>query len=189
MRERAEGRIHERVTAVASAAYPGYVVQGDRASLMIDAGLNLLGPRYLAALRELYGEESGPDYLLLTHSHYDHVGAASYLKTAPAGLRIAGHERLAGLLQKPSALELMNQAQRRPCGAARRSALRAEDLTIQPLALDLPLKEGDEARAWRAYLQGVRDARAHQGLAVVSLPRDRSPVRGGRVRRARGRDR
>ena len=143
MRERAEGRIHERVTAVASAAFPGYVVQGDRASLMIDAGLNLLGPRYLAALRKLYGEESGPDYLLLTHSHYDHVGAAFYLKRHMPRLLIAGHERLAGLLQKPSALELMNQLSEGHV-ELREECASAEDLTIQPLTLDLPLKEGDE---------------------------------------------
>jgi glyoxylase-like metal-dependent hydrolase (beta-lactamase superfamily II) len=143
MRERADGRIHERVTAIASVAYPGYVVQGDRSGLMIDAGLNLLGPRYLAALRELYGEGGGPDYLFLTHSHYDHVGAASYLRLHLPGLRIAGHERLADLLQKPSALALMNRLSEGHAVLPEECAS-AEDLTIRPLALDLPLKEGDE---------------------------------------------
>jgi glyoxylase-like metal-dependent hydrolase (beta-lactamase superfamily II) len=143
MRLSAEGRIHERVTAVGSVAYPGYVVRGDRASLLIDAGLNLLGPRYLAALRELYSEEAGPDYLLLTHSHYDHVGAASYLKRHLPNMQVAGHERLADLLQKPSALGLMNKLSEGHVELCKESAS-AEDLTIQPLALDLPLKEGDE---------------------------------------------
>lgn len=143
MLERAEGRIHERVTAIANVSYPGYVVRGDHSSLMIDAGLNLLGPRYLAELRRLFGEEAGPDYLLLTHSHYDHVGAASYLKRHLPDLRVAGQERLAGLLQKTSALELMNKLSQGHIELPTECAS-AEDLTIRPLTLDLSLREGDE---------------------------------------------
>jgi glyoxylase-like metal-dependent hydrolase (beta-lactamase superfamily II) len=145
MRLSAEGSIYERVTAIASKAYPGYVVQGDGAWLMIDAGLNWLGPAYLASLRELLGEAGGLDYLLLTHSHYDHVGAASYLKAHMPGLRLGGHQRLVELLQKPSALELMNRLSdshaklREAAAAASR-----EDLTVVPTDLDLALKEGDE---------------------------------------------
>lgn len=59
MRLSADGRIDERIIAIASVAYPGYVVQGDSARLMIDAGLNWLGPRYLASLRELLGDPFG----------------------------------------------------------------------------------------------------------------------------------
>ena len=143
MRLRAEGPINERVTAIGSVAYPGYVVQGDGACLMIDAGLNWLGPAYLASLRELLGDPGRLDYLLLTHSHYDHVGAASYLKSRLPGLRLGGHERLAGLLQKPSALELMNRLSdshtklREACASDERLAVSSTDM-------DVALKEGDE---------------------------------------------
>jgi glyoxylase-like metal-dependent hydrolase (beta-lactamase superfamily II) len=143
MRQSAEGRISERITAIGSVAFPGYVVLGDRSRLMVDSGLNRLGPRYLASLRGLLGDTGRLDYLLLTHSHYDHVGAASYLKAHLPGLRLGGHERLAGLLRKPSALELMNRLSdshstlREECAAD-------EDLTIRPVDLDISLKEGDE---------------------------------------------
>lgn len=146
MRLSAEGPINERVTAIASTAYPGYVVQGDGARLMIDAGLNWLGPRYLVSLRELLGDPGRLDYLLLTHSHYDHVGAASYVKSHLPGLRLGGHERLSGLLQKPSALELMNRLSdshtklREACA----SSGDREDLTVTSTDLDVTLKEGDE---------------------------------------------
>lgn len=143
MRLSAEGPLDQRVTAIASAEYPGYVVQGGQACLMIDAGLNWLGPRYLASLRELLGDPHRLDYLLLTHSHYDHVGAASYLKAHLPGLRLGGHERLDGLLQKPSALELMNRLSDSHA-KLRQQCASDEDLTIRPVGLDLPLKEGDE---------------------------------------------
>jgi glyoxylase-like metal-dependent hydrolase (beta-lactamase superfamily II) len=146
MRLSAEGPLYERVTAIADKAYPGYVVQGDAARLMIDAGLNWLGPRYLASLRALLGDAVRLDYLLLTHSHYDHVGAASYLKAHLPGLRLGGHQRLAELLQKPSALELMNRlsdSHTRLREACVCSSSR-EDLTVTSTDLDVTLKEGDE---------------------------------------------
>ena len=143
MRLSAEGRIDPRVTAIASVAYPGYVVRGDSSRLMIDAGLNWLGPSYLTSLNKLLGDSGKLDYLLLSHSHYDHVGSASYLKAHLPGLKLAGHERLAGLLQKPSALELMN----RLSDSHTRLRERAEgegDLTVRPTELDVALAEGDE---------------------------------------------
>lgn len=143
MRLSAKGPINERITAIASVPYPGYVVQGDHTRLMIDAGLNWLGPVYLAELRELLGDPGRLDYLLLTHSHYDHVGAAGYLKAHLPGLRLGGHERLAALLQKPSALELMNRLS--DCHEAlRKDCVSDEDLTVRPMGLDIALKEGDE---------------------------------------------
>jgi glyoxylase-like metal-dependent hydrolase (beta-lactamase superfamily II) len=143
MRQSAEGRINERITAIGSVAYPGYVVQGDRATVMIDAGLNWLGPRYLAGLHEVLGNAGKLDEILLTHSHYDHVGAASYLKRHLPDVRIGGHERLAGLLQKPSALEFMNRLSDSHADL-RKGCAPDESLAIQPLTLDLSLKEGDE---------------------------------------------
>ena len=110
---------------------------------MIDAGLNLLGPRYLASLNELLGDARKLDYLLLTHSHYDHVGAAFYLKRHLPSLLVGGHERLAGLLQKPSALELMNRLSDSHVELLSECAS-DEDLSLQPFAIDLVLKEGDE---------------------------------------------
>jgi glyoxylase-like metal-dependent hydrolase (beta-lactamase superfamily II) len=145
MRLSAEGPLNERITAIASKAYPGYVVQGDNARLMIDAGLNWLGPVYLSSLRGLLGAAGQLDYLLLTHSHYDHVGSASYLKAHLPGLRLGGHERVAGLLQKPSALELMNRLSDSHTKLREAAATAArEDLTVTSTELDLALKEGDE---------------------------------------------
>ncbi len=143
MRLESDGRVATRVTALGSVAYPGYVIQGDEASVMIDAGLNWLGPAYLTALRGLLGEDPGLQYLLLTHSHYDHVGAASYLKARLPGLKLAGHERLMSLLQKPSALDLMNRLSDSHT-ELREQVGSADDLTVNPTVLDVVLGEGDE---------------------------------------------
>lgn len=143
MKQAAEERIHERITAIATPAYPGYIVRGDEKSLMIDSGVNHLGASYLAAIRELFGETGRPDYLFVTHSHYDHVGSAGYLKRHLPGMRLGGHERVATLARKRSALDFMNRLsathdellQYNPTG---------EDVTLLPFEIDIVLKQGDE---------------------------------------------
>ena len=109
MRRLAKGKIHERISAIPNAWYPAYIIRGDEKNMMIDAGVNLLGPRYLASIKETIGDPGHLHYLFLTHSHYDHIGSAYYLSRHIPGLKVGAHERLAGLLQKPSVLEMMNR--------------------------------------------------------------------------------
>ena len=143
MKRQAKGKISERITAIPNSWYPVYIVQGDKKNLMIDAGVNLLSPRYLSLIKDILGDAACLDYLFLTHSHYDHVGSAHYLKRHIPGLRIGAHERLAGLLQKPSVLEMMNRLSRIHKALLKYNPA-GEDLTLRPFEIDLFLKQGDE---------------------------------------------
>ncbi len=143
MKQPAEGRVHERITAIADVVYPAYIVRGGQKSLMIEAGVNLLGPRYLAAIKDMFGETGRLDYLFLSHSHYDHVGSADYLKRHIPGLKIGAHERVAGLLGKPSVLERMNRLSMSHVELPQYDRA-GEDLTLHPFAIDVLLKQGDE---------------------------------------------
>lgn len=143
MKQQAKGRVHERITAIPNAWYPAYIVRGEKKNLMIDAGVNLLGPRYLTSIKDIFGNTAQLRYLFLTHSHYDHVGAAHYLKQHIPGLVIGAHERLAGLLQKPSVLDLMNQLSSNHVELLKYNDAN-EDLTLYPFEIDIRLKQGDE---------------------------------------------
>ena len=111
--------------------------------MMIDAGVNLLGPRYLSSIKDIFGDTDQLHYLFLTHSHYDHVGSAYYLKRHIPGLEIGAHERVAGLLQKPSVLEMMNRLSGNHVELLKYNTA-GEDLTLHPFAIDITLKQGDE---------------------------------------------
>lgn len=143
MKQQAKGQIHERITAIPNSWYPVYIVQGDQKNLMIDAGVNLLSPRYLSLAKEILGNGGQLDYLFLTHSHYDHVGSASYLKRHIPGLKIGAHERVAGLLQKPSVLDMVNRLSANHVELLKYN-VDGEDLTLQPFETDIILKQGDE---------------------------------------------
>lgn len=142
MQHQAKGQISDQITAVPNSWYPVFIVRGAEKSLMIDAGVNLLGPRYHEALEEALGDPGRLDYLFLTHSHYDHVGAAAYLKRRIPHLLIGAHEKLGDLLQKPSVLSMMNRLSDNHVQLLKYNKA-AEDLTLAGFAIDVNLKQGD----------------------------------------------
>ncbi len=143
MKKQAKGQVHERIYAIPNSWYPIYIVRGEEKNLLIDAGVNLLGPRYLSLIEEILGNSGRLDDLFLTHSHYDHVGAAAYLKRHIPGLKIGAHERVAGLLAKPSVLKMMNGLSANHVELLKYNTA-GEDLTLAPFDVDIILKEGDE---------------------------------------------
>ena len=143
MKQHAKGQIHERIIAIPNAWYPAYIVRGSKKNMMIDAGVNLLGPRYLTDIKDIFGDTGLINYLFLTHSHYDHIGAAYYLKRHIPGLKIGAHERVAGLLRKESVLGMMNQLSANHIDLLKYN-IAGEDLTVHPFEIDILLKQGDE---------------------------------------------
>ena len=143
MKQQAKGQIHERIIAIPNAWYPAYIVRGEKKNLMIDAGVNLLAPRYLSSIRDILKDTGLLHYLLLTHSHYDHIGCAHYLKQYIPGLKIGAHQRLTGLLHKPSVLEMMNRLSRNHVELLKYN-IAGEDLALHPFEIDILLKQGDE---------------------------------------------
>ncbi|HPK53785.1 MAG TPA: MBL fold metallo-hydrolase [Smithellaceae bacterium] len=135
--------IDNHITVIGDPSYPCWVIKGTRKNLMIDAGLNLLGPLYINSLNAILGNKDFLNYLFLTHSHYDHLGAASFLKKIIPALVIGAHERVEQLLRKEAALELMN---RLSDSESVRFAGHAgqENVRISPLSVDLLFREGDE---------------------------------------------
>lgn len=54
-----------------------YIIE-DRTSnnwALVDAGMKWSAPEIMSMARELFGEESRPTAIILTHGHFDHVGA------------------------------------------------------------------------------------------------------------------
>lgn len=135
---------HECVKIAGNFIYPGYVVKCGAHNAMIDSGLNILGPKYLQSLRMLVGEAEYLTHLFLTHSHYDHLGAACYLRRKISALKIGGHEKIESLLVKESVRRRMadlSEIQR-----AFFPDVEHDDVSFEPLALDYRFFGGEKIK-------------------------------------------
>lgn len=140
----AEGNINDRIAIIGHPVYPGYVLKTSEKNMMIEAGMNFLGPSYLNALTTVLGDSDNLDCLLVTHSHYDHMGALPYLARQIPGLETAGPERFNSLMQKDSVLSTMNHlSSRLKVYFKNIPANDGQEILITKTKLKTILREGD----------------------------------------------
>jgi len=113
------------------------------APVLFDAGVAAMGPRYLSDIGTILGSTDALHYLLLTHSHYDHCGAAPFLKKKIPALRIGAESHAADVLQKPSAVQLM-RALNDNFAHVFSDVIGTDYIPFDPVVVDVILKEGDE---------------------------------------------
>jgi glyoxylase-like metal-dependent hydrolase (beta-lactamase superfamily II) len=99
------GELEKDLYLLCSSHIPMYLMKSPTPALF-DAGFSFMGPRYVQEIRDLLGDRT-PAYLFVTHSHYDHLGAVSYIKSKFPDLQVCCAERVEKILKKESAVELM----------------------------------------------------------------------------------
>jgi len=141
---KATGKINNTVSAAGHYIYPGYMIKGKKKNLMIEAGINILGPSYLKDLNRFFNNGDELDYILVTQSHYDHLGALSFLKRALPHVKTGAAPRVGKLMQKPSVIKTMNFLSDQLGDYFKDEIPVTEDnIQITPMAFDMALKEGD----------------------------------------------
>jgi len=143
MKLQAEGDFGEWITVGGNQLYPGYIIKGRQRHLMIDAGMNLIGPAYIASLEKVFGDKNALDYVFATHSHFDHVGSIPYLKRNLPDLQAGAFERVGTLMKKKSVLDLMTSLSELQRGFYQ-NIVGDEDVRIEPVNFEFNLKEGDQ---------------------------------------------
>jgi len=81
-----------------------YVVKGGRRTAVIDCGYASSYGNVMQGLRQLGIEPSRVDYLIPTHVHLDHAGAAGHLLRYMPRARVIAHERAVPHLVDPTRL-------------------------------------------------------------------------------------
>ncbi len=115
---------------------PVYLVR-EKKNYLIDAAFTFMAPDILKDLEELGVE---PHYLLLTHSHYDHIGAAPFIKKNFPEIKIVASRRTAEILEKPKAIELIKTLEKE----AEKSFGGSSGLEFEPFKVDITVGEGDQ---------------------------------------------
>jgi len=131
------GPVSDHVTMVGSMAFPCYFIKGERTA-MVDAGVTALAP---LIRQEFSSPERQLNYVLLTHSHFDHVGCLGILRRLSPQIIVVGSLEAANILAKPKVHEFileMNRGQEKAVGFEEEVPLEPGDLKV-----DMVLGEGE----------------------------------------------
>ena len=82
-----------------TSSYPAYLTMGDK-GMIIEGGTGATFPIIVAQVKKMGIKPERIEYLALTHTHPDHVGAVPHLKKLWPHLKIIGSERASRQLQK-----------------------------------------------------------------------------------------
>lgn len=136
------GKISDELYALGSPALPAYLLMGET-PVLFDAGMTFMGPLYLRELKKYLGDANRLAYNFLTHSHYDHSGAAPFLKKNIPGLKVAASNLAGEIFRRPNAVQLI-QSLSKDMEEAYRPQIGDADVTFRGLELDRTLEDGDE---------------------------------------------
>jgi glyoxylase-like metal-dependent hydrolase (beta-lactamase superfamily II) len=136
------GCIADSLHMLGNPAVPVYLLDGDHPAVF-DAGFSFLGHHYANAISEVLGTRT-PAYCLLTHSHFDHCGSVSVLKSHYPHMKIVASEQAKATLARPNAIELIRHLNRFSTEVFRRNGFIGDaSLEFTPFEIDMTVKEGD----------------------------------------------
>jgi glyoxylase-like metal-dependent hydrolase (beta-lactamase superfamily II) len=140
--KKSAGKISDKLYAIGNSGLPAFLLLG-KVPALFDAGMTFMGPTYLKELKTYLEDASQLRYLLLTHSHFDHCGAAPFLKRKIPDLKIAAHRLAAEVFKRPNALQLIRSLNRELADQFQ-SLIGEEDVSFDSLEIDLLLEGGSE---------------------------------------------
>jgi glyoxylase-like metal-dependent hydrolase (beta-lactamase superfamily II) len=136
------GEVVPGLHVLATSQTPSYLLDAHR-PVLFDGGMSFLGPSYISHARRVLGGRS-PEFLLLSHVHFDHCGATSQLRGAFPGLRVGASAPAVEILARPRALELIHSLNEEARELAPALGLPCpEGAVFRPFEVDIVLGDGD----------------------------------------------
>lgn len=130
---------------------PIFFVVGTTKSALIDASVAYMGPRFkrdltlLAKSKQvILKKRRGADFLLFTHSHFDHVGCAPYFIRNFPDIQIGASKTFFSVFKRDGARKTIEMLNRKLVHAFEpESPIMAEDFDYSPLANGVTLSDGE----------------------------------------------
>lgn len=85
-----------------------YLIVGDQNTALVDCGMAYCASNLINNIKRVIPNRP-LDYVLLSHSHYDHIGAVPYLKAEWPELKICGAEHDQNILKRHNALKAIRE--------------------------------------------------------------------------------
>ena len=123
-------------------ALPGdsaFLIDNGATAVLYDTGFGFTGHAVAENVRRVLGERP-LDYILLTHSHYDHALGSAYLRKHYPNVKVVAGAYADKIFSKPTARNVMRELDRK--AAASLGVTEYEDLT-DDLRADITVTDGD----------------------------------------------
>ena len=98
-------KIADNVFVIQDPMFPLYLIKGEK-NILLDCSILAKGMEIEKKLTDIIGNEK-IDTVLLTHSHYDHTGACTYLQSRHH-FNILASQRTKEILQNPKAIQFID---------------------------------------------------------------------------------
>jgi len=136
------GEVRDGFFVIGSPHVPLYLLKSEK-PVLIEGGISLLGEVYRKDVVDCLGKAS-PDWILLTHVHFDHCGAVSYLKRVFPDMKVGASPESAEILKRPNAVKVIRALSEnaREAVAGIDEALILKD-GFEPFSVDADLRDGD----------------------------------------------
>ncbi|MCC6933814.1 MAG: MBL fold metallo-hydrolase [Deltaproteobacteria bacterium] len=113
---KANAQLTENIYQVTTPASCHFLICGEKIAL-VDCGIGATANTLIADLEVLFAEDVALDYLFLTHTHFDHVGALPQLKKRWPALQVVASRSGAEKLKDKNILEYISK-RNQECAAA-----------------------------------------------------------------------
>ena len=116
-----------------------FLIDDGKTAVLYDTGFAFTGSALADNIQKVLGQRS-LDYILLTHSHYDHALGSAYVKKAYPCAKVVAGAYAGKIFRKPSARAVMRELDRK---AAEKYGITDYEDRIDALRVDISVKDGD----------------------------------------------
>ena len=128
------------------------LIAGSEKNALLDCGMAYCGEKMVEKLARRLAENGREklDYIILSHSHYDHMGALPYVRRRFPEAMVCGSRHCRDILRRPNARKLIKEL-----GEAARELYDPEsnvEIPVDGLAVNVILEDGDVVSLGNGYL-------------------------------------
>ena len=128
------------------------LIAGSEKTALLDCGMAYCGDKMAENLSRCLADKGREnlDYIILSHSHYDHMGALPYVKKRFPGAVVYGSRHCSEILERPNARKLIKRL-----GETAKELYDPdgkEDISVEGLKVDRVLEDGDVVSLGNEYL-------------------------------------
>lgn len=127
-----------------------YLIVGDQKTALVDCGMAYCASRLIHNIKDILANRP-LDYILLSHSHYDHIGAIPFLRAEWPELKVCGAEHDQNILKRYNALKAIRELSFQAAKIYSEGLI--EDYNDDLMKIDIVIAEGDHIDLGQSTIQ------------------------------------